>query len=210
VKLIRNGTAAPTPAADARERVRREFGYGDEDIVLVRVGRLAQSKGNDILLRALASEPQLEAAKLLFVGDGEELAALQQLTSECGLAGRVTFTGYRADIPDLLAASDVFVLPSIKEGLPIALLEAMASSLPVVSTDAGAISIALENGRNAWVVPAANQAALTTALVQACSRPDARAAFAARAYEDFLQFFSLDAMGTAYSSVYEGGERPCH
>lgn len=203
VTLIRNGTANPVPAADARPRIRREFACAEDDFVMVRVGRLAQSKGNDILLRALAGRLELERARVLFVGDGEERDALQSLAGSLGLGARVTFTGYRGDIADLLAAGDLFVLPSVKEGLPIALLEAMASSLPIVSTDAGAIGMALENGRNAWVVPHGDQERLGQALVQAVMRPDVREAFAARAREDFLRWFSLDAMGAAYESIYQ-------
>jgi glycosyltransferase involved in cell wall biosynthesis len=204
VTLIRNGTAAPTPAADARERVRREFAFAEDDCVLVRVGRLANSKGNDILLETLAAQPLLKDVKLLFVGDGEERDALRQLADARGLGPRVSFAGYRADIADLLAAGDLFVLPSIKEGLPIALLEAMGSRLPIVSTDAGAIPIALENGRNSWVVPAGDREALGVALVQAVMRPDVRDEYAKRSYEDFQRYFSLEAMGGAYASIYEG------
>jgi glycosyltransferase involved in cell wall biosynthesis len=204
VALIRNGTAEPVATAGARERIRSEFSYGPEDVVLVRVGRLANSKGNDVLLRSLAGNPQLQAAKILFVGEGEERAALQGFADANRLQSRISFTGYRADIPDLLAAGDVFVLPSIKEGLPIALLEAMAASLPIVSTNAGAITMALENARNAWVVPTGDERSLAEALAQALSRPDLRAEYARRAREDFLRYFSVDAMGTAYTSLYEG------
>ena len=204
VALIRNGTAEPVATPGARDRIREEFSFGADDVVLVRVGRLANSKGNDVLLRSLVGNPELRAAKVLFVGDGEERGALQAFADANGLADRISFTGYRADIPDLLAAGDVFVLPSIKEGLPIALLEAMAASLPIVSTDAGAITMALENARNSWVVATGDERGLAGALAQAISRPDLRAEYARRAREDFLRHFSVEAMGTAYVSLYEG------
>jgi len=203
VSLVRNGTAAPVPAADARMRIRREFSFDDQDVVMVRVGRLAQSKGNEILLRAVAGNPQLGRAKVLFVGEGEERGALQSLAESLGLGGRASFTGYRSDIADLLAAGDLFVLPSVKEGLPIALLEAMASSLPVVSTDAGAIGLALENLRNAWVVPVGDVERLAQALVQAVTQPDMRTLLTSRAREDYVRWFSLDAMGAAYEALYQ-------
>jgi len=204
VSLVRNGTAMPVATDGARQRLRAEFGYGADDLVLVRVGRLANSKGNDLLLQALAGKPQFEHVRVLFVGDGEEQSLLQSLAASLGLGARTRFTGYRADIPDLLAAGDLFVLPSIKEGLPIALLEAMACGMPIVSTNAGAISMALEHARNAWVVPAGDVNALADALAQAVSRPDLRDTYARRAHEDFLRWFSVDAMGAAYASIYEG------
>lgn len=202
ISLIVNGTEHRTVAGDARPRIRAELEFDDGDFVIARVGRLAASKGNDLLLRALAAAKLPATVKLLFVGEGEERQALDLLSAQSGLQSRVSFTGYRSDIPELLAASDLFAQPSIKEGLPIALLEAMAAGLPIVSTDAGATGIAIQDGRNAWVVPAGDEPALARALREAVADPRHRRELAAVAQADFLEKFSADAMGAAYEARY--------
>lgn len=199
--LIYNGTTIETPAPNARAAVRGELGIAADDLVIVRIGRLSAAKGNDVLLRAFARLPQ-EHLRLVLVGEGEERENLERLTTELGLDGRVVFAGYRKEIADLLAAADLFVMSSTKEGLPIVMLEAMAAKVPIVSTDVGAIGLVLESGRNAWLVPSSDDERLADALLQAIMQPDRREQYAERAHADFVAYFSREAMGKAYLELY--------
>ena len=130
---------------------------------LLYVGRLARVKGLPILLRAIASmkERQL-AVHLTLVGDGPERTALESLAQELRISEQLTFTGSQseAEVRRWLARSDVFVLPSFAEGLPVVLMEAMASSLPVVATRIAGVSELVVDGRNGFLVPPSDVAAL--------------------------------------------------
>jgi glycosyltransferase involved in cell wall biosynthesis len=201
ISLIYNGTTIDAPAAGARDSVRRELGIAPDDLLITRLGRLSVAKGNDVLLRAYATlrQPRL---RLLLAGDGEERANLERLTAELDIAASVVFAGYRSDVSNLLAATDLFVMSSIKEGLPIVMLEAMAANVPIVSTDVGAIGLVLQPARNAWLVPGGDARHLAQALSEAIERPDLRQRYAACAREDFAAKFSRKAMGDAYLELY--------
>ena len=99
----------------------------------------------------------------MLVGEGDERSRLEQMARALGLAERVRFLGYRADIPELLAVCDLFVLPSLYEGLPLAVLEAMAASRPVVATAVGGTDEVVTDGES-YFVPPAEPAALTAAI----------------------------------------------
>lgn len=126
----------------------------DDEIRLVFVGRLAPVKGLRVLLEALgplmAEIPQL---RLTLVGDGPDRAVLEQAAAPLG--DRVRFTGYlsQAEVAETLQSSDIFVLPSFAEGVPVALMEAMASRKPVIATQVGGVSELVESETNGFVVP---------------------------------------------------------
>lgn len=128
-----------------REEKRRELGIPDEKIVLLSVGELIPRKNHEVVLRALAelkktadSEEKTEVGASSFIyvvcGHGELECTLKKLAEEFGIADQVIFAGYRNDIAQICKASDIFVFPSLQEGLPIALLEAMSCGMPVVCT----------------------------------------------------------------------------
>jgi glycosyltransferase involved in cell wall biosynthesis len=120
--------------AEAAAR-RAEFGAGREDTLAVTVARLVPWKGIDLLIDALAilapRRPQLRA---VVVGDGPLRAELEGRAAARGMARQLIFAGVRRDVPEILSAADIFVLPSVAEGMPIAVLEAMSAGLPVVAT----------------------------------------------------------------------------
>lgn len=130
---------------------------------LLYVGRLALVKGLPILLKAIASlkERQL-AVHLTLVGGGPERTALESLAQELGILEQLTFAGPQseAEVRQWLARSDVFVLPSFAEGLPVVLMEAMASSLPVVATSIAGVSELVIDGHNGFLVPPSDVSAL--------------------------------------------------
>ena len=135
--VIRNGIL-PGGSLQDRASVRRALGVTAGGTLLLSVARLAPQKGHAVLLRAFsqlaAGRPEL---RLALVGTGEGRMETEALAAELGLFGRVDFLGHREDVPDLLRAADLFVLPSLFEGLPLALLEAMAAGVPAVATRIG-------------------------------------------------------------------------
>lgn len=155
-----------------RVAVRRALGLPPDSRVLIQVGTLKPVKGHTYTLAALAAlaerYPDLHA---LFVGDGELRADLEAQAAVLGLTERVHFLGNRSDVPALLAASDLFVLPSLWEGLSMALLEAMAAGLPVVvSAVSGAVQVVIPN-ETGYLFPPGDVPAMVEAIEKVLSDP---------------------------------------
>lgn len=141
-KLVRipNGVDTATyrpPTPEERRTLRRAIGLAEDAVAFVSVGRLAQRKGIDVLLRAWHALPDDGRAVLLLVGEGEEGERLRALATELGLDGRVRFLGERHDVAAVLRTADAFVFSSRREGLSNAVLEAMSTGLPIVATRIG-------------------------------------------------------------------------
>jgi colanic acid/amylovoran biosynthesis glycosyltransferase len=148
---------------------------------LVCTGRLVAAKGHRILLEAISeSASSLSAAGIkvscAFIGDGPERSALEALSRRLGIAESVRFVGARAHAPTLaeVAAADIFVLASFAEGLPVALMEAMALGVSCVSTTIAAIPELIRSGENGVLVPPANPSALSSALEKLARDPELR------------------------------------
>ncbi|WP_437794404.1 glycosyltransferase [Sorangium sp. So ce693] len=163
---------APDPAA--RARVRAELAIPRDAWVVGSVGRLSPVKNHALLVRAAATSLPRNG-RVLLVGEGAERGRLDALARELGVSERVLFAGERHDVPALLAALDVFALPSLSEGLPLALLEAMAAGLPAVATDVGGVSTVLVHGETGYLVPSDEVAPLAARLSELHANP-ARAA----------------------------------
>lgn len=143
-------TARFAASPGAREASRAALGIAPGDFVAGSIGRLTEQKGYEHLLRALpAILSARPAARLVVTGEGELRGGLEALARSLGVAERVAFTGIRRDVPELLAAFDVFVLPSLWEGQPITLMEAMAAGKAIVATDVGDNAEMLGVARNA-------------------------------------------------------------
>ena len=162
----------------------------DGPLRLITLGRLHEVKGHDVLLRALRLAVDGGAdVRLTVGGDGDEAAPLRRLCGELGLADRVEFAGRQTDASAFLDGGDVFVLPSRSESFGIALLEAMARGLPVVSTRTkGPWQILGEDG--AWWADCEDPASLAAAIVAAAADPGGRRRRAARSLEVFRTRYS--------------------
>ena len=144
---------------------REQLELRPEDQVAVIVARLYPEKNHRLLLGAFGQvAANLPNARLLIVGDGIEQKSIERQVGELGLRQRVRMLGVRRDIPSILAASDVFVLCSDREGLPIAVLEAMAASRPVVATRVGDLPLVVNDGRTGLLVDAGDTKALADAI----------------------------------------------
>ncbi len=174
ITVVHCGTTLPTEPREARrERGRAALGLGEEDFAVGIAARLQRSKGHDVLLRAAASLLRVrEAARLLVIGgslfdlEPEYAEELKRLAASLGIADRVTFTGFREDIPDCLAALDVVVHASIHaESFGLALIEAMAAGTALVAADAGAVREIVTPGVDGLLVPPGDHEALAVALL---------------------------------------------
>ena len=151
-----------------QKSLRIEFGVPVDGWLLGSVGRLTHQKGFDVLLHALSVLSRDDLNLLLF-GVGEEESRLRVLAAELNLQERVHFAGYRRDIPRLLGALDVYVQPSRFEGMPLALLEAMAAARPVIASSIDGNRDLIENGVHGWLVPPEDPVMLSTAIQEAIS-----------------------------------------
>jgi len=197
------------PATDRTSlRARLELSDGPVDGFLVgAIGRLAAVKNLPLLLHAFAlartrSADFDRAARLVLVGDGPEHAMLRALVSELGLVEHCRFTGARDDVPQWLQALDLLCLPSLAEGISNAILEAMASGVPVVATDVGGNRELIRHGETGWLVPSGDAGALAARLLAgfADRRTLEQAGCAARRLA--VTQFSLERMIGAYHQLY--------
>lgn len=176
VAVVRNGIEVERFAAGDRAAARASLALADGVPLLLVPARLHPAKGHRDLLAAL---PEIRRShpgvQVRFAGDGPERAALERLAREADLDGAVRCLGHREDLPDLLAASDLIVLPSRAEGLPAALLEALAAGRAVVATAVGGVPEAIQDGRQGRLVPPAAPAPLAAAIVELLGSAAARA-----------------------------------
>ena len=162
------------PDAAARARLRGELGVPEDRVVVAIVSRLVRHKGHPELLAAMRDN----AAELWVVGErlgsdhGEDLEAA---FAEAGLGGRLRRLGYREDVAEILAAADIFALPSHFEGLPMSVIEAMLTGLPVVATDIRGPREQVVDGETGFLVPPASVPPLAAALARLARDPGLRA-----------------------------------
>jgi glycosyltransferase involved in cell wall biosynthesis len=136
------------------------------------------------------------------VGTGPVRTELESLVSHLGLEGKVYLLGQRSDLPDVYASFDIFVLPSFDEGMPMAILEAMAAGVPVIATRVGGIPKMISNQVSGLLVEPDDVGGLTRALEQFLQQPEKAAEMAGKAFEDVQNRFSGDAMARNYLIVY--------
>lgn len=182
------------PGAQRRAAARQTLGLPGDAEILVSVGRLEFQKGHRFLLEAMervvASRP---SAVLLLAGrDGEESSTLRAMAERRTLAGAVRFLGHRDDLPDVLAASDLFVFPSLWEGLGGAVIEAMALGLPIVASDLEPVREVVEGGRAALLVPPRTPEAMASGISSLLADRDRAESLGATAREIFLDRFTLE------------------
>jgi glycosyltransferase involved in cell wall biosynthesis len=140
----------------------------------------------------------------LIVGGGRRQAEMRQLAASLGLGESVHFLGQRRDVPDLLHAMDVFVLPSYSEGVSLALLEAMAAGLPVIATAVGGLPEVVADGETGWLIPPQDAAALAGALVRLLADPALAQRLGANARDHVREHYSLDRQGREINEIFGG------
>lgn len=191
-------------SGEARARIRNELGLED-DFAWLSVGRLDPAKDYPTMLDALAKVVDTsQTLKLIIVGDGPLRDEIKKRAERLGLANFVHFLGIRSDIPALMSAADAYLMSSAWEGLPMVLLEAAASALPIVATDVGGNSQIVRNGLTGELVPAGDSAALAGAMLRMMERNESeRAAMGANGRAYVEKEFGMDSVLERWEEIYE-------
>jgi glycosyltransferase involved in cell wall biosynthesis len=201
ILMVPNGVRYVAPE---RVTLRDELGLHADDRLIVAVGNLYPVKGHQHLLDALAlvatKFPRLHVA---IAGRGELEDMLRSRAADFNLTDRVHLLGLRSDIPAILAAGDVFALPSLSEGLPLALIEAMFAARPIVATDVGEVRVALNAGQAGVLVEPGNVHAFASALEALLADPAHAKALGEQAATHARVHYSLPRMVGRYAHLYE-------
>jgi glycosyltransferase involved in cell wall biosynthesis len=203
--LIPNGipTDEYAPDPDRRAQWRQAHGIEPRATVVTHIGRFAFQKNHALLIEAFAQVRSDAPLYLLLVGGGELENAVREQVAALGLQERVRFLGVRADVADILRASDVFVLSSRWEGNPMSVMEAMAAGLPVVSTAVGGVPELVQEGVTGLLVPSEDAGALARALQALVDDPTRRAAMGDAARQHAVARFDIRHTVRGYEQLYE-------
>jgi glycosyltransferase involved in cell wall biosynthesis len=199
IEVLYNAVDAERVAASAPPGLREELGGGGGRQLVLTPARLHAQKGHATLLEAAARVPD---AVFVLAGDGPERESLEALAQQLGVSDRVRFLGRREDVPELLAACDVFALPSLYEGSSLAVLEAMAAGIPIVSSAIGGTDELIENGRSGLLAPPGDAEALAAALRRALGEPALRKEMATRARERIESGLRREQVASRVMDVY--------
>lgn len=187
----------------SRSALRMELGIPSTARLIGTVGRLTEVKRQDLLLRAVAGfGPGREDVRVLLVGDGPERQRLERLAADLHLGARAIFVGYQPNPERFLPAMDVFALTSRLEGLPLALLEAWAAGLPVVSSAVGGIPEVVTDGATGLLFPFGDESALVAALRRVLSDPGTAARIGSAGQTVVRKRYSLERMAANYEAIY--------
>jgi len=209
IEVVYNGISLSSPSLPSyhlpggtEENVKVEFGIRPEDKVLAVIGRLVEQKGHRYLFEALHLLDGRYKLKVLVVGDGPQREQLVSMARQLGMEDKVVFTGLRKDVNDILPAVDMLVMPSLREGLPMVLLEAMAAGVPVVATKVGGVPEIIEDGKNGLIVEPANVDMLKTAISEILDNDLLRKKIIDNGWKE-VERFSLTNMLNDTQRVYE-------
>jgi glycosyltransferase involved in cell wall biosynthesis len=205
IRFVPNGINSLefSPNPQLRARLRGELGW-EEQFIWLAVGRFADAKDYPNMMQAFARVHALRPeARLMIAGLGEQMKAIQQLAQTLGLDQAVRFLGLRKDVAALMNAADGYVMSSAWEGLPMVLLEAASTGLPMVATDVGGNREVVQEGQTGYLVPPGNPESLSAAMLRLMALPEVqrqRMGEAARAFVE--QRYSLESVLIQWEIIY--------
>ncbi len=202
LEMIHNGVDASHFVPGNRTRDRATWGVAPGDVVVGSVGRLVTVKNFPLLLRAVSSL-STDRIVVVLIGDGPERPALEAIARELGIAARVRFLGHREDVAELLPAMDIFVLPSVSEGISNTLLEAMAAGVAVVASNVGGNPEVVRDRVDGLLFESGDEAGLRDKLQKMFADAVLRASLGRAARERMLSEFSMEAMIARYEQLYQ-------
>jgi len=183
--------------------LRAQLGARPDDLLILSIARLASDKGLEYLVQAAAMLPVRGwCIRIVIAGEGPAREGLELLTKSLGATERITFTGFREDVGDLLAACDMVTLPSFREGLSISLLQAMAAGKPIIATTIGSQKEVASHAEMALLVPPADATALREAILRLAGDPELRNRLGTTARAVYESFYTEDRMLRAYWQLY--------
>jgi glycosyltransferase involved in cell wall biosynthesis len=206
VGVIHNGVdlAVYAERPDRRADARRALGVSEDEFVIIQVARLDALKDHPTAVRAFErvarSRPD---AVLVLVGEGPEEGAIREEVRRRGLGARVRFLGLRTDVDDLLSGSELFLLSSVSEGIPVTLIEAMGAALPVVATRVGGVGEVVDDGVTGLLAPSGDDDRLSEHILGLAEDPGRRARMGRAGRERALSHFSERRMHDGYLRLYE-------
>jgi len=208
ITMIPNGVPIPENVGDpvVRQQVRAEFGLDENAPVVGTVGRMIGVKGYAFMLEALAlARHSIPSLHWLQVGDGPDREKIMELAEKSGLSDSVSFAGKRSDVPDLLESMDIWVMSSTHEGLPMALLEAMAAGKAIVATNVGGIPDVVEHEVSALLVSPRNPEDLRSAIVRVCDDGPLAKKLAGAARIRAKKDYGIEAVARKIEKIYIQG-----
>lgn len=183
-----------------KDRICKEFGIAQEDTVLLSVGELSPRKNHRVIIEA-AAKLKNNNFKYLIVGEGPLKAEYQEMIKKFGLENKVILTGFRRDIREICAVTDIFVFPSLQEGLPVALMEAMASGLPIVCSSIRGNTDLIENGKGGYLVSPKDVELFAKRIEQVIEDPVQAKRMAGHNIE-VMKKFSVEEIRQKMNSIY--------
>jgi glycosyltransferase involved in cell wall biosynthesis len=202
IHVIGNGIDVTSFETDV-PTLRRKLRLDSTCVLVGAIGRLSPEKGFAVLVPAAQVVVQRHPeVRFVIVGCGPEQKKLQQLTRECGLEGKLFWAGRRDDMAGVYASLDIQVQPSLKEGLPMTILEGLAAHKPIVATRVGAVENVIEDGKTGLLVPASDCAQLALAILRLLEDPALRSQLANAGQEHVRTKFSSERMAGEYLAAY--------
>lgn len=190
-------------ASELRKQYRNQWGIGDEQFVIGAVGRFVPQKNLASLIEILSRLPgDADRARLMLIGDGPERAELEKTAKRLGIEEKVIFTGWQPRAKDIMYAMDIFVLPSLEENFPYAVLEAMYASKPVIAFDTGAMSELILDNETGFLASPANTEEMSSALVKLMNDESLATTMGAAGRNRVQEKFNLKTMADQISSIY--------
>lgn len=204
IKVIKNGTdpCSWVFSMEERNQTRNWLKIPKDEILISSVGRLSKQKGHTYLIDAISRINPAVKVKCLIIGTGPEKTSLENKIRAKGLQDKIILTGEKNNIKPWLCASDIFVLPSLWEGIPIALLEAMAIGLPCLASSVDGIPEVIEDSKSGLLCPPKNPDALATALVRLCEDVPLRNNIALTGKKVIRDNFTVKMMLRSYEDAY--------
>jgi glycosyltransferase involved in cell wall biosynthesis len=179
------------------------LGLNDDRIRIINIARLTEQKAQPIIIKAAqVLKNRGFRAHFLIVGEGEQREYLQSLIIQNGLSDDIRLLGFRSDVIDLLRLSDIFVLPSLDEGLPMSLLEAMASGIPVIATPVGDIPEVIQHNKEGLLIPVGDPISLADRIQELSGDDQLRLHLSSNASRKIELYYSSTRMSSLYHNIY--------
>ena len=203
ISVVRSCVDPDRLARGSCNGLRAELGIREDGPIVGNVGHMTPHKGQGTLIEAIPKVLQeVPAARFVIVGEGALEPSLKGQARRLGVSDRITFPGFRKDIPSFLSLFQVFVMPSHMEGLGTAILDALAMGLPVVATTAGGIPEMVKDGKNGLLVPPGDPEALSRAIISLLEDPKRARSLGRAGFDTVSREFSLERMVEQTRQLY--------
>lgn len=207
IRVVTNAVSVPpltTQKSNDRDGFRSQYGISPEEFVYIFSGRLSEEKGLNYLIEAFAELIKSTTnARLVLIGEGPQRKSIEQQIVELGLEKRVILTGFQKQVLPWLFAGDCFVLPSLTEGTPMALLEAMAAGNPIVASSVGGVPGVITDGVNGLLVPSADKESLRNSLYRVYNDPELREQCGSEARKTIESRYSIQPWCQKILQIYQ-------